>query len=62
MDNGSLMAMAAVAGQPFELADHAARNARLRLLNTLYRNMADDNVALYWFGGFMDIWRREIRE
>jgi type IV secretion system protein VirB4 len=47
LDNGSLMAMATVAGQPFELADHAARNARLRLLNTLYRNVADDNVALY---------------
>ena len=47
LDSGALMAMARVEGQPFELADHAARNARLRLLNTLYRNIADDNVAIH---------------
>jgi type IV secretion system protein VirB4 len=43
------MAMAHIEGTPFELADHAARNARLRLLNTLYRNLADDNVAIYTY-------------
>ncbi|HUW79513.1 MAG TPA: type IV secretion system protein VirB4, partial [Acidocella sp.] len=47
MANGGLLAMAHVEGTAFELADHAARNARLRLLNTLFRNMADDNVVIY---------------
>ena len=47
LDSGALMAMARIEGLPFELADHAARNARLRLLNTLYRNIADDNVTLH---------------
>ena len=46
LENGSLLAMARVEGQPFELADHVARNARLRLLNTVYRNIADDNVTI----------------
>jgi len=46
LDNGALLAMAHIEGTPFELADHAARNARLRLLNTLYRNLADDNVTI----------------
>ena len=39
--------MGHVEGQAFELADHAARNARLRLLNALYRNLADDNVTIH---------------
>ena len=47
LETGGLLAMAHVQGPPFELADHAARNARLRLMNTVYRNMADDNVAIY---------------
>lgn len=47
LETGGLLAMARVEGQPFELADHAARNARLRLMNTIYRNMADDNVAVF---------------
>ena len=47
LQSGALLAMAHVEGQPFELADHAARNARLRLLNTVYRNLADDNVTIY---------------
>jgi type IV secretion system protein VirB4 len=47
LETGGLLAMARVEGQPFELADHAARNARLRLMNTVYRNMADDNVAIF---------------
>ena len=47
MADGGVMAMAHIAGTAFELTDHAARNARLRLLNTLFRNMADDNVVIY---------------
>ena len=47
LEDGSLLAMAHIAGHPFELEDHADRNARLRLLNTLYRNLADDNVTVY---------------
>jgi type IV secretion system protein VirB4 len=47
LQSGALMAMAHVEGLPFELEDHVIRNARLRLLNTLYRNIADDNVAVY---------------
>ena len=47
LESGALLAMAHIEGTPFELADHGARNARLRLLNTLYRNIADDNVAIH---------------
>lgn len=47
LDSGALLTMAYVEGQPYELADHAARNARLRLLNTVYRNIADDNVTIH---------------
>jgi type IV secretion system protein VirB4 len=47
LENGALLAMAHVQGTPFELAENTARNARLRLLNTLYRNLADDNVTIY---------------
>jgi type IV secretion system protein VirB4 len=47
LEDGSLLAMAQVNGVPFELEDHAQRNAKLRSLNTLFRNIADDNVAIY---------------
>jgi type IV secretion system protein VirB4 len=47
LEDGSVLAMAEIDGTPFELEDHAQRNARLRLLNTLFRNIADDNIALY---------------
>ena len=47
LEDGSLLAMAQVTGVPFELEDHAQRNAKLRALNTLFRNIADDNVAIY---------------
>jgi len=47
LEDGSLLAMAQVNGVPFELEDHAQRNAKLRALNTLFRNIADDNVAIY---------------
>ncbi|MGE4482940.1 VirB4 family type IV secretion/conjugal transfer ATPase [Acidocella sp.] len=46
LDGGALLAMGHVRGLPFELADHAIRNSRLRLLNTLYRNVADDNIII----------------
>jgi type IV secretion system protein VirB4 len=47
LEDGSLLAIASVTGHPFELEDHGDRNARLRLLNTVYRNLADDNVTVY---------------
>src|ERR1700744_588439 len=47
MEDGSVLAMAELQGVPFELEGHAQRNARLRMLNTLFRNIADDNIAIY---------------
>ncbi len=47
LEDGSVLAMAQISGVPFELEDHAQRNARLRALNTLFRNIADDNIAIY---------------
>ncbi len=47
LDTGAVLAMARIEGQPFELADNAERNARLRLLNTIYRNIADNNISIY---------------
>jgi type IV secretion system protein VirB4 len=44
--DGSKMAMGHVGGATFELEDPALRNARLRNLNTLLRNIADDDVSL----------------
>ena len=44
--DGSLMAMGHLTGLPFELEEAVARNARLRNLNTLFRNIADDNVTV----------------
>jgi type IV secretion system protein VirB4 len=44
--DGSVMAMGHVGGIAFEMEDPAMRNARLRNLNTLFRNIADDNVAV----------------
>ena len=38
------MAMGHVGGMAFELEEPEMRNARLRNLNTLFRNIADDNV------------------
>jgi type IV secretion system protein VirB4 len=46
LEDGCLLAMAEVSGVPFELEDHSSRNARLRSLNTVFRNIADDNIAL----------------
>jgi type IV secretion system protein VirB4 len=47
LENGGLLAMGQIEGTPFELDDHAARNGRKRLLNTIYRNLADDNVVIH---------------
>jgi type IV secretion system protein VirB4 len=42
--DGSVMAMGHVGGVAFELEEPEMRNARLRNLNTLLRNIADENV------------------
>ena len=42
--DGSVMAMGHVGGMACELEGPEMRNARLRNLNTLLRNIADDNV------------------
>ena len=42
--DGSVMAMGHVGGVAFELEGPEMRNARLRNLNTLFRNIADDDV------------------
>ncbi|MGH7211394.1 MAG: type IV secretion system protein VirB4, partial [Acetobacteraceae bacterium] len=44
--DGSMMAMGHVSGTPFELEEPESRNARSRNLNTLFRNIADDNVTV----------------
>jgi type IV secretion system protein VirB4 len=44
--DGSICAMGQVAGVPFELEEATLRNARLRILNTVFRNIADDNVTI----------------
>jgi type IV secretion system protein VirB4 len=47
LETGGVMAMARIDGTPFELAAASDRNSRLRLLNTVYRNLADNNISLY---------------
>jgi type IV secretion system protein VirB4 len=44
--DGSVMAMGHASGAAFELEAPVIRNARLRNLNTLFRNIADDNVNI----------------
>ena len=44
--DGSVMAMGRASGTAFELEEPEMRNARLRNLNTLFRNIADDNVNI----------------
>ena len=44
--DGSVMAMGHASGAAFELEEPETRNARLRNLNTLFRNIADDNVNI----------------
>lgn len=45
--DGSVMAMGRIDGVAFELEDPDMRNARCRNFNTLFRNIADDNVVLF---------------
>jgi len=45
--DGSVMAMGHVDGLAFELEDPAIRNVRCQNFNTLFRNVADDNVSVY---------------
>ncbi|RZS76863.1 type IV secretion system protein VirB4 [Phyllobacterium myrsinacearum] len=47
LEDGSVMIMAHVQGMVFELEDTEMRNGRSRAFNTLYRNIADDNVTIY---------------
>ena len=44
--DGSLLAMGALHGLPHELAAEAERNAAARLLNSLWRNIADDTLTI----------------
>ncbi|WP_156473799.1 hypothetical protein [Acetobacter malorum] len=44
--DGSVLAMGHVKGVPFELEEPAVRNGRMRNLNTVLRNVADDNVTV----------------
>ena len=44
--DGSVMAMGRADGIAFELEDPAMRNARCRTFNTLFRNIADDNITV----------------
>ncbi|MBL7241271.1 VirB4 family type IV secretion/conjugal transfer ATPase [Komagataeibacter rhaeticus] len=44
--DGSVLAMGHVKGVPFELEEPAVRNGRKRNLNTVLRNIADDNVTV----------------
>lgn len=47
LETGGVMAMARVDGAAFELESNDERNSRLRRLNTIYRNIADNNVEIY---------------
>jgi len=46
LQDGSIMAMGHIEGVAFELEDPAMRNARCQSFNTLFRNIADDNVTI----------------
>lgn len=46
MHDGSVMAMGHIEGVAFELEDPAIRNGRCQSFNTLFRNIADDNVSV----------------
>ncbi len=47
LQDGSVMALGRIAGVAFELEDPAMRNARCRTFNTLFRNIADDNITIH---------------
>ncbi|WP_029314453.1 VirB4 family type IV secretion/conjugal transfer ATPase, partial [Acidiphilium angustum] len=46
LDDGSLLAMGELDGVPCELADDAERNATVRMLNALWKTIADDNLTI----------------
>lgn len=46
LDDGSLLAMGRLRGVPHELAAASERNATARLLNGLWRNIADETVTI----------------
>ena len=46
LEDGSVCAIGNVAGVPFEMEEPAMRNSRLRNLNTVFRNIADDNLTI----------------
>ena len=46
LEDGSLLAMGALHGLPHELAAEDERNAAARLLNSLWRNIADDTLTI----------------
>jgi len=46
LEDGSVCAIGHIAGVPFEMEEPAMRNSRLRNLNTVFRNIADDNVTI----------------
>ena len=46
LSDGSLLAMGTLHGVPHELAAEAERNAAARLLNSLWRNIADDTLTV----------------
>ena len=47
LEGGALMAMVALPGLPFELADNAVRNARPHRINSLLQMIGDDNVTFH---------------
>jgi len=47
LDDGSLLAIGPLHGVPTELAANEERNALARVLNGVWRNIADDNVTVY---------------
>lgn len=46
LKDGSVMAMGHLQGVPFELEEPVMRNARMRTINTILRNIADDNITI----------------
>ncbi|MBY0336548.1 MAG: hypothetical protein K2X11_08035, partial [Acetobacteraceae bacterium] len=46
LDDGSVLAVLALDGAPFEMADAAGLNARHAALNVLLRNVASDRIVL----------------
>jgi type IV secretion system protein VirB4 len=46
MEDGSFLSMARIRGVPHELASASERNASAKLLNSLWRQIADDTLTL----------------